>query len=81
MRNDPHKKCESDALKLHLFSFLLREKAKEWLLALSKGTITSWKNCRNILMTKFFTPVKTMQLRSKIIGIIQQHRGPLVLAW
>ena len=36
------KDYDPDALKLHLFPFSLRGKAKEWLLALPKGSITSW---------------------------------------
>ena len=36
---------DQDALKLCLFPFSLRGKAKEWLLALPKGNITSWATC------------------------------------
>ena len=39
------KDYDPDALKLHLFPFSLRGKAKEWLLALPKGSITSWASC------------------------------------
>ena len=75
------KDIDPNAVKLRLFSFSLRGKAKEWLLALPKGTITSWDNCCNILMTKYFSPAKTMQLRSVITGFKQAEREPLALAW
>jgi hypothetical protein len=56
------KDVDPNAVKLRLFPFSLRGKTKDWLLALPKGTITSWDECTNILMTKFFRPTKTMQL-------------------
>ena len=62
------KDVDPNAVKLCLFPFSLRGKAKEWLLALPKGTITSWDNCCNMFMTKYFPPAKTMQLRSIITG-------------
>jgi hypothetical protein len=46
------KDVNPDAVKLRLFPFSLRRKAKGWLLALPKGTITSWDECTNIFMTK-----------------------------
>ena len=54
------KDVDPNAVKLRLFPFSLRGKAKDWLLALPKGTITSWDECTNIFMTKFFPPAKTM---------------------
>src|SRR4051812_13262091 len=54
-------------VKLRLFPFSLRGKAKEWLLSLPRGTITTWDNCCSLFMMKFYPPAKTMQLRSKII--------------
>ena len=75
------KDVDPNAVKLRLFPFSLRGKAKDWLLALPKGTITSWDECTNIFMTKFFPPAKTMQLRSNITGFRQEDREPLALAW
>ena len=75
------KDVEPNAVKLRLFPFSLRGKAKEWLLALPKGTITSWDNCCNIFITKYFPPAKTMQLRSIITCFRQEDREPLALAW
>ena len=75
------KDVNPDAVKLRLFPFSLRGKAKEWLLSLPKGTITTWDNCCSIFMTKFFPPAKTMQPRSNITGFRQEDREPLALAW
>ena len=75
------KYVNSNAVKLRLFPFSLRGKAKDWLLALPKGTITSWDECTNIFMTRFFPLAMTMQLRSNITGFRQEDREPLALAW
>jgi hypothetical protein len=40
-------------VKLYLFPFSLRGKAKEWFLSLASGTITSWETCCNMFMSKF----------------------------
>ena len=60
------KDVDPDAVKLRLFPFSLRGRAKEWLLSLSKNTIASWVECTSLFITKFFPPAKTMQLRSNI---------------
>jgi hypothetical protein len=54
------KDVNSDAVRLRLFPFSLRGKAKDWLLSLPKGTITSWNACTSAFMTKFFPLAKTM---------------------
>ena len=53
---------DPDALKLRLFPFSLRGKAKEWLLALPRGNITSWADCCSKFLSRFFPPAKIMQL-------------------
>ena len=42
------KDVDPDAIKLHLFPFSLRGRAKEWLLSLPKNTITSWVECTSL---------------------------------
>jgi hypothetical protein len=41
-----YKDVESDIIKLKLFPFSLRGKAKDWLLSLPKNSIDSWANCK-----------------------------------
>ena len=66
---------------MRLFPFSLRGKAKEWLLALPRGNITSWADCCSKFLSKFCPPAKIMQLRSQITSFKQEDREPLVLAW
>ena len=68
-------------VKLRLFPFSLRGRAKKWLLSLPRNTITLWVGCTSLFMTKFFPPAKTMQLRSNITGFRQEERDPLAVAW
>ena len=75
------KDYDPDALKLRLFPFSLRGKAKEWLLALPKGSITSWDAYCSKFLSKFCPPAKIMQLCSQITGFKQEEREPLALAW
>ena len=56
------KDVDHNDVNLRLFPFSLRGKAKDLLLALPTGTITSWEECTNTFMKKFFPPAKTMKL-------------------
>jgi hypothetical protein len=75
------KDVNPDDVRLHLFPFSLRGKAKDWLLSLRRGTITSWNACTSAFMSKFFPPAKTKQLRSNITCFRQEYHEPLALAW
>src|SRR3989337_3170753 len=75
------KDYDPNALKLCLFPFSLRGKAKEWLLALFRGNITSWADCCSKFLSKFCPPAKIMQLRSQIKGFKQEEHEPLALVW
>ena len=50
------KDVDRDAVKLRLFHFSLRGRAKEWLLSLPKNIISSWVECTSLFMTNFFPP-------------------------
>jgi len=44
-----------ESLKLRLFPFSLKEKAKAWLLSLQPGTITNWIDLTEIFYRKFYS--------------------------
>jgi len=52
-------KGSTDAIRLQLFSFSLRDMAWVWLHPLSLGSITTWGEFSNAFPTKFFPPSKT----------------------
>ena len=55
-----------DTIKLQLFPFSLRDKARTWFHALPKGSIETWDAMVQKFLTKFFPPQMTSQLRVEI---------------
>ena len=55
-----------DALKLTLFSFSLKDKAKHWLKALETVRITTWVGMQREFLKKYFPIRKTNQFRKVI---------------
>ena len=52
------KNVENDIVKLKLFPFSLRGRAKDWLLSLPTGSINSWDNLKEGFIKKYYPPVK-----------------------
>ena len=63
-----YKEVESDIIKLKLFPFSLRGRAKEWLLSLPKNSIDSWIKCKDVFIGKYYPPAKIIQLRCNIMN-------------
>lgn len=55
-----------DTIRLRLFPFSLRDKARGWLQSLQVGSITSWQDMVEKFLAKFSPPAKIAQLRSEI---------------
>ncbi|XP_075521327.1 uncharacterized protein LOC142554548 [Primulina tabacum] len=70
-----------DAVRLRLFSFSLRNKAKSWLNCLPVGSITTWEDMANAFLLKYFPPSKTMKLRANITTFSQFEQESLYEAW
>jgi hypothetical protein len=70
-----YKDVESDIIKLKLFPFSLRGKAKDCLLSLTKNNIDSWAKCKDAFIGRYYPPTKIISLRSNIM------RVDLVLTW
>jgi hypothetical protein len=66
-----YKDIESDIIKLKLFPFSLRGKAKDWLLYLPKNSIDSWAKCKNAFIGRYYPPAKIIALRSNIMKFSQ----------
>jgi hypothetical protein len=54
------KNIDNSIVKLKLFPFSLRGKAKEWLLSLLNGTINSWDNLREAFIKRYYPHVKIL---------------------
>ncbi len=70
-----------DAVRLRLFPFTLRDKAKGWLHSLLPGTITTWCEMETKFLNKFFPPAKTAKLRNEINTFYQYDQESLYEAW
>jgi len=47
-------KANQEAVRLHLFPFLLRDRASAWFHSLEVGSITSWDQMRQAFLARFF---------------------------
>jgi hypothetical protein len=59
-----YKDVDGDIIKLKLFPFSLRGRAKEWLLSLPRNSIDSWVKCKDAFIGKYYPPTKIISLRS-----------------
>ncbi|GLU07084.1 hypothetical protein SLE2022_240580 [Rubroshorea leprosula] len=70
-----------DAVRLRLFPFSLRDKAKNWLNSLPVGSITTWDMMAQKFLSKFFPPAKTAKMRNDIATFVQLDMESLYEAW
>jgi hypothetical protein len=64
------KNVENDVLKLKLFPFSLRGKAKEWLHSLPTSSTKSWGDFKIAFIKKYYAPVKTLQNREIVFFLL-----------
>jgi hypothetical protein len=62
-----YKDVDGDIIKLKLFPFSLRGRAKDWLLSLPRNSIDSWVKCEDAFIGKYYPPGKIISLRSDIM--------------
>ena len=56
---------DHDVIKLKLFPFSLRDKARSWFHNLMSGSINRWEELVEVILAKFFSPQLMSQLREK----------------
>ena len=74
-------KANQEAVRLHLFSFSLRDKANARFHSLEVGSITSWDQMRQAFLARFFPPSKTAKLQDQITRFNQKDGKSLYDAW
>ena len=67
------KGASTDAIRLHLFPFSLRDKARAWFHSLPPGSISTWEELTKAVLVKFFPPSKTASLRNQITSFTQRE--------
>jgi hypothetical protein len=62
-----YKDVDGDIIKLKLFPFPLRGRAKDLLLSLPRNSIDSWVKCKDAFIGKYYPPAKIICSRSDIM--------------
>ena len=66
------------ALRLKLFPFSLRDRARAWLNSLSPDSITTWNDLADKYLMKYFPPTKNTKLRNDITSFHQLETTPVI---
>ena len=70
-----------EALRLRLFPFSLRDRARAWLNSLPRDSITTWSDLADNFLLKYFPPTKNAKLRNEITSFHQLEDESLCDAW
>ena len=71
----------TDAIRLRLFPFSLRNRASDWLQNEEPNSFTTWEALSKAFPSKYFLPGKTAKLRTDITSFAQQDGKSLCKAW
>ena len=71
----------TNAIRLRLFPFSLKDKARAWLHSLPSKCITTWDELPRAFLTQFFPPIKTTTWRNQITNFTQRDDETLYKAW
>ena len=75
------KYVNNDIVKLKLFPFSLRDRAKAWFLSLPKNSIDSWNKCKDAFISKYFPLAKIISLRNDIMNFKQLDHEHVAQSW
>ncbi|XP_045802576.1 uncharacterized protein LOC123896203 [Trifolium pratense] len=70
-----------EAIRLRLFPFSLRDKARAWLQSLPSNSVATWDELKKVFLARYFPPSKTAMLRAQINGFRQRDNESLFEAW
>ena len=75
------KHTNNNIVKLKLFLFSLRDRAKVWFSSLPKNSIDSWNKCKDAFISKYFPPAKIISLRNDIMNFKQLDHKHVAQSW
>ena len=66
---------------LKLFSFSIKDKAKDWFLTLAPNSIGTWQELQDAFLKEFFPIHKTNSLMKQIQNFTQTNEEPFDICW
>ncbi|KAI5312350.1 hypothetical protein L3X38_041523 [Prunus dulcis] len=72
---------DDEQIKMRLFPFSLKDKAKSWLYSLPNASIHTWEELSNRFLQKFFPAQKTNKIRKEILGFTQKEGEAFHECW
>ena len=75
------KYVDNAIVKLNLFLFSQRDRAKTWFSSLPKTSIDSWNKCKDAFISKYFPPAKIISLRNDIMNFKQLDHEHVAQSW
>ena len=75
------KDVDNDIVKLKLFPFSLRDRAKTWFSSLPKNGIDSWNKCKDAFISKYFPPAKITSRMNDIMNFKQLDHEHIAQVW
>lgn len=73
--------ASDDAIRLRLFPFSLRDRAKSWLQSQPRGSITTWDELETRFLGRYFPPSRFVKMRGEITSFVQRDGEILHDAW
>ncbi|XP_052289053.1 uncharacterized protein LOC127899634 [Citrus sinensis] len=73
--------CSMNIIRLKLFPFSLKDKAKTWLQNLRSGSVRTWNNMQEQFLKKFFPPHRTNSFKRQITSFTQKNGETLYQCW
>ncbi|XP_030497803.2 uncharacterized protein LOC115713460 [Cannabis sativa] len=70
-----------EALRLKLFPFSLRDRARAWLNTLPPDSVTNWNDLAEKFLRKYFPPTRNAKFRSEIMSFQQSEDETTSDAW
>ena len=62
-----------ETIRLTLFTYTLKDRAKAWLNSQPPHSITSWEGLVEKFLKKYFPPTRNVKLRSEVLLFLPEH--------
>ena len=73
--------ASNDAIRLRMFPFSLKDRAKAWLNTLPAGSVNTWDELAQKFLYKYFPPSKTAKIMAEINTYSQEDGESLYETW